>query len=156
MSESWKGQSRGLTEPEMAQFLSRPWVARLATLNRDGSPYLSTVWYEYEHPHFYLGGRAKSLWVTNLRRDPRVAIHVADDAAPHTRVSVLGRAEVVEGPVGIKGRWVEMAKKMAARYLGEHGPEYLGETADRPRYWIRVIPEKATSWTGVEWHPRYL
>jgi hypothetical protein len=26
----------------------------------------------------------------------------------------------------------------------------------RPRYLVRVQPEKITSWEGVEWHPKYL
>jgi nitroimidazol reductase NimA-like FMN-containing flavoprotein (pyridoxamine 5'-phosphate oxidase superfamily) len=147
---------RGLSVEEMKEFLAQPWVARIATLGADNSPYLNTVWYEYEHPFFYLGGRAKSKWVKNLIGDPRIAIHVAEDVAPFTRVLAEGRAEIVEGPIGIRGRWLALANKMALRYLGERGPEYLVPTMDRPRYWIKVVPETVTSWTGVEWHRRYL
>jgi len=147
---------RGLSKTEMISFLSQPWVARIATLNEDGTPYLSTAWYEYEHPCFFLGGREKSTWVTNLRRDPHVALHVAEDKAPFTRVLVEGTAGIVEGPVGITGRWVEIANKMATRYLGEHGPEYLVPTIDRKRYWVKIVPKKVTSWSGVEWHKKYL
>lgn len=154
-SETWKGDARNLTTKEMKAFLSKPWIARLATLGADNSPYVSTVWYEYEHPVFYLAGRAKSQWVYNIIRDPRVALHIADDDPPHTRVALQGRAEVVEGPVGIQGKWVEVANRMARRYLGERGPEYLAPTMDRKRYWIKVHPEKVTTWTGIEWHPRY-
>lgn len=152
----WKGETRGLTVKEMKEFLAKPWVARIATLGPDKSPYLNTVWYEYDHPSFFLGGRAKSVWVTNLKEDPRIAIHIAEDIAPFTRVLAEGTADIVEGPVGIQGRWVDVANKMARRYLGEHGPEYLVPTMDRPRYWIKITPKTVTSWTGVEWHPRYL
>ncbi len=44
---------------------------------------------------------------------------------------------------------------MSLRYLGEHGPEYLKPTLNRPRYLIEIVLDKVTSWEGVEWHPRY-
>lgn len=147
---------RGLSEKEMREFLSEPWVARIATLKPNNNPYLSTVWYEYDHPNFYLGGREKSEWVANLKHDPHIALHVAEDKAPFTRILAEGVAEILDGPVGITGRWVEIANRMATRYLGEHGPEYLVPTMDRRRYWIKVVPDTITSWTGVEWHKKYL
>jgi PPOX class probable F420-dependent enzyme len=154
-SDTWKGDARSLTAKELKAFLSKPWIARLATLDADTSPYLSTVWYEYEQPVFILAGRAKSQWVHNLIRDPRVAMHIADDDPPHTRVSLQGKAKVVAGPAGIEGKWVDIANRMARRYLGERGPEYLLPTLNRKRYWIKVRPEKLTTWTGIEWHPKY-
>jgi PPOX class probable F420-dependent enzyme len=154
--ESWKGQMRGLTETEMKSFLSEPWIARIATLMEDGTPYLSTVWYEYDHPHFYLGGREKSAWVANLIRNPHIALHIAEDKEPFTRVVIEGLAEIVEGPIGITGRWVEVANKMATRYLGVHGPEYLVPTMDRRRYWVKIVPKRVQTWSGVEWAKKYL
>lgn len=154
--ESWKGQTRGLTEEEMKSFLSGPWVARIATLKEDGKPYLSTVWYEYDHPFFFLGGREKSAWVANLMHTPYIAMHVAEDKAPFTRVVIEGEAEIVDGPIGITGRWIEIANKMATRYMGEHGPEYLVPTMDRRRYWVKIIPKRVQTWSGVEWHKKYL
>ena len=72
-------------------------------------------------------------------------------------VSLLkAKSEIVEGPIGITGRWVEIANKMALRYLGEHGPEYLVPTMDRRRYWVKIIPQKVQTWSGVEWHKKYL
>ncbi len=31
----------GLTEPELAAFLAEPWNARIATMTRDGWPYVT-------------------------------------------------------------------------------------------------------------------
>lgn len=45
---------------------------------------------------------------------------------------------------------------MARRYLGKRGPDYLDNTLDRPRYMVRLAPEKITSWEGVEWAAKYL
>jgi hypothetical protein len=42
-----------------------------------------------------------------------------------------------------------------AAFLGEHGPEYLAPTYDRPRDLIKIIPTKMLSWDGVEWARKY-
>ncbi|MDW8022066.1 MAG: hypothetical protein RMI78_05510, partial [Nitrososphaerota archaeon] len=111
--------------------------------------------FHYEEPYFYLVARAKSAWVEHIRGDPRVALQVSRDEPPYTRVFVEGVAEIVEGPV-VGGRWVDIANKMALRYLGDKGPEYLKPTLNRPRYLIKVSPKRLVSWEGVEWHQRYL
>lgn len=47
---------------------------------------------------FFLGGRAKSAWVQHIINDPRVAIYIARDDSPFTRILAEGKAKVVEGP----------------------------------------------------------
>ncbi|GBC71352.1 hypothetical protein HRbin02_01133 [Candidatus Calditenuaceae archaeon HR02] len=151
----WMGKMRGLTKEELSQFLAKPYIARIATLKKDGSPYIVPAWFYYEEPYFYFVARAKSVWVEHIKNDPRVAVQISRDDPPYTRVLVEGLAEIVEGPI-VGGRWVEIANKMALRYLGERGPEYLTPTLNRPRYLIRVTPRSLVSWEGVEWHPRYI
>jgi hypothetical protein len=83
---------------------------------------------------------------------------MALETAPYTRVTILGEAEIVEGPVDSQGgtaRWVEVARAMSTRYLGERGPEYLEPTMDRPRYLVRITPTRVITWEGVEWHDKY-
>jgi hypothetical protein len=102
--------------------------------------------------------REKSAFVQYMREEPRVCVSVALEAAPNTRITLLGIAEIVEGPVDSQGgtaQWVNIARQMATRYLGEHGPEYLEPTMDRPRYLIRIEPVKMRTWEGVEWHEKY-
>lgn len=151
----WMGKMRGLTREELNDFLAKGYVARIATLKKDGSPYIVPAWFHYREPYFYLVARAKSVWVEHIKNDSRVALHIARDDPPYTRVLVEGVAEIVEGPV-IGGEWVKIANEMALRYLGEKGPEYLVPTLNRPRYLIRVVPKKLVSWEGVEWHSKYL
>ncbi|MEM0499974.1 MAG: pyridoxamine 5'-phosphate oxidase family protein, partial [Candidatus Korarchaeota archaeon] len=114
----WMGKMRGLTRKELAQFLARGYVARIATIKKDGSPYIVPAWFQYEEPYFYFVARAKSIWVEHIKNDPRVAVQISRDDPPYTRVLVEGFAEIVEGPV-VGGRWVEIAHKMALRYLGD-------------------------------------
>jgi PPOX class probable F420-dependent enzyme len=141
---------RSLTKEELNEFLHQPYLARLATVQEDGAPYIVPVWHDYDGEALYIVAREKSQYVQHIRREPRVALSILDGA----QVLVLGRAEIVEGPV-TGGRWVAIAFRMATKYGGEGGITYLRSTLDRPRYLIRVVPDKVISWSGEGWHPRY-
>jgi hypothetical protein len=96
--------------------------------------------------------------VGHIAREPRVALHIADDGhAQHTRVLVQGVADVVEGPVppAASARIGALTERLSLRYLGPSGPTYAARTAQRPRVLIAIRPTRWRSWTGQEWHPRY-
>jgi PPOX class probable F420-dependent enzyme len=148
--------SRGMSGAELGAFLAEPWNAKIGCLTADGAPYVVPTWYEWDGTDFWLVPRARSAWARYLQRDPRVCLCIDEDGGEHRRVLVQGLAEVVETP-NVGGRWVSVAERMAARYLGtEDGPRYLVPTLDRPRWLIRVRPDRMTTWAGGEWHPRYL
>lgn len=141
---------RGLTDDELKEFLAQPHLAMLGTIREDGGPYVVPVWHEYDGEALYIVARERSAYVKHIQHDPRVAVTIVDGA----QVVILGRATIVEGPT-TQGKWVDIAFRMAERYSGEDGLRYLRGTLDRPRYLIRITPEKITSWTGEGWHPRY-
>jgi PPOX class probable F420-dependent enzyme len=150
----------GLTDDEAARFLAEPWNGRLATVGADGWPTIAPLWYEFEPDArtFWVVGRERADWVADIRREPRVAFQVADDLhAEHTRVQVRGRAEIVEGPVppAESPRLRELTHRLSLRYLGPDGPAYAERTRGRPRVLVRLTPERWSTWTGREWHPRY-
>jgi pyridoxamine 5'-phosphate oxidase-like protein len=159
---SWEPTDKigGLTDAEMLTFLAAPWNARIATLTPDAWPYLAPVWYEYdpERRVFLVVGRERAEWIGHIRMNPRVAFHVADDVhAEHTRVLILARAEIVEGPVAPSASPMlgELTRRLSLRYLGPQGPEYAQRTFDRPRVLVRLLPTRWQTWTGREWHARY-
>ena len=154
-SSEWMGENRGLTKEEIVEFLSGPIVARIATVKEDGAPYIAPIWQYYDGEVMWVIPRERSIFVKHIRRSPRVAVSCAYDTAPWTRVLIQGRAEIVEGPKPVEGLIAEIGEQMAVRYLGEHGAEYASITWDRPRYLIKIIPEKITSWTGSEWANKY-
>jgi PPOX class probable F420-dependent enzyme len=151
----WMGKNRGLDPDEMARFLAGPVVARVATVDADGMPYITPVWQEWDGESMWIVPRERSAWVHHLRANPNVAVSCALDSTPYTRVLILGRAEIESGPAPMAGKCLEVANRMATRFLGEHGPEYLVPTYDRPRYLIKVIPTKIITWEGVEWAKKY-
>ncbi|MEX0762215.1 MAG: TIGR03618 family F420-dependent PPOX class oxidoreductase [Dehalococcoidia bacterium] len=146
---------RGLTPQQIDEFLATPIIARLATVKPDGAPHVTPVWQHWDGEAMWIVPRERSNFVQNIRHEPRVCVSCADDGPGHRRVLVEGRAELVEGPVPLSGRTREIADEMARRYMGPEGPTYLGRTADRPRYLVKVTPARMSSWQGGEWHPRY-
>ena len=103
----------------------------------------------------YIIPREKSRFMEYVKNEPRVAVSCADDVDPdHPRVLIEGTAEIVEGPVKMTGKMLEIAREMVVRYAGEPGLAYLESTIDNPRYLLRITPEKMTTWVKG-WHPRY-
>jgi len=155
----WMGKNRGLTPEEVAEFLAGPVVARIATIDENGFPYITPVWQEWRDGAMYIIPREKTVFVKHLKTNPKVAISCALDSGTYTRLLMRGEAEIISGPARMEGLVLEIASRMSIRYLGPHGPEYLTSSIDRPRYLIRVNPStehKLITWDGVEWAEKYL
>lgn len=151
----------GLSEAELVRFLAEPWNGRIATVTSEGWPYLTPVWYDFDPGprSFLIVGRERAEWVGHIRATPQVALHVADDGhAQHTRVLVQGIAEILEGPVApaASPRLLDLTHRLSRRYLGPQGSLYAERTLARPRVLVRITPRRWRTWTGQEWHPRYL
>jgi len=59
-------------------FLNEPRFAVLATINADGTPQQSVVWYELQGDEIMLNTKGGRLKDRNLRRDPRAALCIED------------------------------------------------------------------------------
>ena len=151
----WMGKHRGLTPEEINEFLAGPIVARIATIDPDNAPYITPLWQEWDGEAMWLVPRERSAWVKHIQQNPKVSVSCALDSGTYTRVLIRGMAEIVSGPAPMEGQCLEVANRMARRYLGERGPEYLVPTYERPRYLIKVVPDTLISWDGVEWASKY-
>ena len=154
----WMGKMRGLTPEELTEFLAGPVVARIATVDEEGFPYVTPVWQEWDGEAMYIIPREKTVFVKHILKNPKVAISCALDTGTYTRMLMRGVAEIISGPAPMTGKCLEIGQRMSIRYLGEHGPEYLEGSQDRPSYLIRVTPQadkKLITWDGVEWAAKY-
>jgi nitroimidazol reductase NimA-like FMN-containing flavoprotein (pyridoxamine 5'-phosphate oxidase superfamily) len=148
-----------LSKKEIDEFLSRPLLAKIATLLEDGSPYVNPVWFLWEDSALLLGGRkgfggVSAKWVENLERDARVAILIDTEEYPYTRVLMTGTAEIQDPP---PSNWQETDTRLTVKYVGEEeARRYTSTLPTLPGARIRIRPEKISSWRGSEWHPRYL
>ena len=73
---------------------ARP-VGVVATLRADGSPHALPVWYWYDGAAISIWTGEDRAWVHHLRRDPRVAFSVQDQAEPYAAVLMRGIAETL-------------------------------------------------------------
>jgi PPOX class probable F420-dependent enzyme len=86
--------SPALSAP-VRRFLKPPRFAIGATLNADGSPIQAVVWYLLDDDEIVFNSRLGRHWPSNLLRDGRVSITVADG---YDYVDLRGEVEIDEDP----------------------------------------------------------
>lgn len=136
---------RGFTKEELDEFLTTGRLfAKIATVNQDGVPTISPVWYTWDGESFLVITKERTGLVKNLRRDPRCGLLVDNYELPYARVSVQGDVEFL----GEDFDYIAPMREMVLRYLGPEGMEYAESTFDFPRVPIRIRPRKLASWNG--------
>jgi PPOX class probable F420-dependent enzyme len=111
--------------------------ANVATVRKDGSPQVSPIWVDFDGTHIILNSEEKRAKVKNLKRDPRVAVSVFNQANPYEYVQISGRVTEITTEGGAEG-----IDKMAQKYLGQE--KYPGNKPGDVRVVIRIEPEKIT------------
>ena len=149
----WRGQLGAMSEEERDSFLAKGELMHIACLQRDGSPYIAVCWHDWDGGYFWLVPRQRTRWAELLEHDGRLSFVVDDDESME-KVIGEGVAELVESP-NVGGRWVQIAKRMAVRYLGPDGMTYLTPTLNQPRWLFRFEPFNVKTWRGVGWARRY-
>ena len=104
-------------------------LARIATLQEDGSPSVVPVWFVYEDGKKSSSPRANTrLSGANIQQDARVAITVDEESGVYRKVLVEGKAEVLY-PLGHDDEWRDIYRRITLRYVDEtSGDYYLTET----------------------------
>lgn len=153
---SWFSNPKGMSGDDLRALLSRPLIARLGTISRDGSPYVIPCWFHFDGTRITTRLRAKAEAMQNILRDSRIALSIADDAPPYPRIQIVGHAKLLYGPGPIVEPWLAIAKENTRAYLGDEALTYVAETVNRPRYVIEYVPERVMSWKGTRWASRYL
>jgi PPOX class probable F420-dependent enzyme len=75
------------------RFLSEPRFAVLATINPDGTPQQTVVWYELRGDRIVLNANAPTQKLRNVRRDPRVSLCVEDG---YRFVTISGSVSLID------------------------------------------------------------
>jgi len=93
-------------------FLNEKRFAVLATINSDGTPQLTTMWYLLEGDTIVMNTKAGRIKERNMRRDPRIAICVEDG---YNYVTISGTVEMIDDPeIALRDIY-----RLAVRYDGE-------------------------------------
>jgi PPOX class probable F420-dependent enzyme len=125
----------------LLDLLRRPSPCFLATLMPDGSPQMTQTWVDTDGRNVLINTVEGHQKVRNIRRDPRVALNVADPDDVSRYFAVRGRVVDVT-----RDGAVEHIEQLAQRYLGAPYPWYGGR--DQIRLLVTIAPEKVTSPRG--------
>ena len=136
-----------MTDDEVWEFVEGQRSLQVATINPDGTPHLSTLWFAVVDRSIVFETFTKSQKIVNLRRDPRITLLVEDGHAyEELRGAVLhGVAELHGDP--------EEVQHLAAAVMGRNTPgipaEMLAEAAKRmssKRTAVVLRPDRIVSW----------
>ena len=115
-------------------------VAFVSTIGKSGAPQITPLWFLWDGERVRISlveGRQK---LRNLRRDPRIAVAIADPARPTFYLELRGTvSELVPDP------GLELERAIAEKYTGSWEDVEPPGTA---RYATSVIVERTTSQLG--------
>jgi len=135
-------QKPPLTDAELATFLREAPIARLGSLNPDGTIHIAALWFGYDDGDIVFGTQEATNKVRNIKRDPAVTVLVDVDEPYLKGVLIYGHAQldyedVIAKRVSIFEKYMpgEDALQFATAMAGRFAPVI-----------IRVKPNRVTSW----------
>lgn len=140
-----------LTEQETQEFLALNMKVQIASLERDGAPHLSTLFYVLEQGRIAFWTYARSQKIVNLERDPRVSALVEDgtDYFELRGVSIQGTARIVRDADELFAIGSRVACRMAGverlEDLGEFGMAQVRKQATK-RVAVVIEPDTVATW----------
>jgi PPOX class probable F420-dependent enzyme len=107
---------------------------QFVTVNADGSPASTPVWVDVAGDHVVVNTAIGRLKERNARRDPRVALALADRDDPYTWIEIRGRVvEFVEGQEAD-----DSIDQLSQKYLGLE--RYASRAPGERRVILRIEP----------------
>jgi PPOX class probable F420-dependent enzyme len=131
-------------DPRVQSFLATKDIMLLGTLNPDGAPLITVMWFLHDPAAVTLISVADLQKVKNLRRDPRLHL-VAESGARGSEikgVAIRGRAEfLADTPErrALVGRIVDKYHPHLEGYWG-------GRAMPADRVMFRVVPQQVRTW----------
>lgn len=137
-----------MTDAEVRDFLDSNMKLQVASVGRDGTPHLTTLFYVVLDDKICFWTYATSQKVRNVERDPRISalVESGDDYAELAGVSVQGTAEIVRDPDGIRRIGTAVVAAMSGGAdLGDLGRGIVERQVTK-RVGIVITPTKVASW----------
>jgi len=121
-------------------------TGKVSTVGADGTSHITPVWYLFDGEDFLFTADGDSAKVRNIRRDPRAAICVDDEAPPYAYVEARGEVTLSED----LDELLDVATRAAARYTGPERAEEFGERNGMPgEVVVRLHPTKVVAYGGI-------
>ena len=139
-----------MSQEERLQFLEKQISLQIGTINKDGSPHLTTMWYVYDGNNFIFHTYTKSQKIINLKRDSRITLltEAGSQYSDLQGIIVYGNAEIINGKDSLEEviRYMEMVGEKYVK--DEDGAQYIeGMKLQAPKRSIVIVkPSKFISW----------
>lgn len=132
---------RQLTIAEIAALLQGDLVARLATIDSDGYPHVTPIWFVWRDGSFFLTSHSTRPHVRRCTQNPRVGLGIdveqplrADGERPNQQVRVVGEATVTDDH---DRQWTNLIRR---RYTGADSAGPVCDVGAAARSVIQVRP----------------
>ena len=139
-----------MSEEELSSFLQKQISLQIGTINKDGSPHLTTMWYFYDGENFIFHTYTKSQKIINLKRDSRITLltEAGSQYSDLQGIIVYGNAEIINGKDSLEEviRYMEMVGEKYVK--DEEGAQYIeGMKLQAPKRSVVIVkPSKFISW----------
>ena len=132
-----------LSEAELIDFLAGKWIAKLATIGKDGTPRITSFWYEYRKDYVALDTYEHSETVRNLRSNHIASLLIDSHETPYRGVHFYGIAEVAD-----RLSSTDEIAQIWTRYTSPHDAMGRAQTVTRrgPRVGIRFVPARKVTY----------
>lgn len=139
-----------MSDEEIKEFLSKPKLARLATID-DNKPHLAPVWYLFEEGKIFVTTMKGSKKVRNIEKNPNISIIIDECYGKIGDLSYYtdANAVIIEGKAELKDDTdAKIFKKIFELYIGKENlnnpmVQYI---MNLPHVTITIKPEKIKSW----------
>jgi PPOX class probable F420-dependent enzyme len=135
--------SSPLAESRHAERLAIEPIAWLTTAGADRQPQSSPVWFYWDGSAFWLRTQVTARKVKNMRANPKVAVHLADDGNGGEIVTVEGTAELPDS-------WSDDVESAYLAKYDEAIRTAIGTTFEQLRIdypvTIRISPTRTRTW----------
>lgn len=137
-----------MSDAERDAFLGEQRVCRVASVDAQGEPHVTPLWFVWDGEHLWLNSIVRAQRHANLLRHPRVAV-VVD--AGHDYMELRG-VELHGGvhPIGEQPRDGSTPDVELERVEAAFARKYLGEGVpfvhDGRHGWLRVDPDRQYTW----------
>jgi PPOX class probable F420-dependent enzyme len=131
-----------MTQKELEEFLSKPILARIATVGKNSAPHIAPVWFMYENGALIISTGRDAAKIKNIKRNPAVAVCIdtTEGGFQSRGVILRGKAELVEKDT------LEITKKIYKKYLDNLDNPMAKQLLQMPRTVIKLKPQKIFSW----------
>ena len=147
-----------MSKEEMATFLQNQISLQIGTINKDGSPHLTTMWYLFDGENFIFHTYTKSQKIINLKRDSRITLltEAGNQYSNLQGIIIYGNAEIINGKDSLEEviRYMEMVGEKYVK--DEEGAQYIeGMKLQAPKRSVVIVkPSKFISWDHTKIYER--